>query len=190
MAVFRCMVVCLLRMLFLFCVLFKGLVIFLFLALGVGFYTLIERKVLGYIQVRKGPNKVGIVGLPQPLSDALKLFLKEVSNISLSNKLVYIFSPVFAVVVMFVLWGLYVSSYGLVSFKLGILFFLCVSSLNVYTVLMSGWSSNSKYALLGAVRSVAQTISYEVTMALILILVIFTSVSFDFVGIAAGQSVF
>lgn len=90
-------------MLFLVCTFFKSLIIFLFLALGVGFYTLMERKVLGYIQVRKGPNKVGIVGLPQPLSDALKLFLKETSNISLSNKLVYVFSPVFAVVVMFVL---------------------------------------------------------------------------------------
>lgn len=177
-------------MLFYLCIFLKSLLVFLFLALGVGFYTLIERKVLGYIQLRKGPNKVGIVGLPQPLSDALKLFIKESSQVYFSNKLVYLLRPVFAVVIIFVLWGLYVSSYGLSCFKLGLLFFLCVSSLNVYTVLLSGWSSNSKYSLLGAVRSVAQTISYEVTMALILILIIFSGLRFDFVGISASQSVF
>lgn len=165
----------------------KRVLISLCVALGVGFYTLLERKVLAYIQVRKGPNKVSFVGLPQPLSDALKLFVKEMSEVGLSNKFFYILSPVLAIVVMLSLWVLYVSDYGVLFFKLGVLFFLCVSSLNVYTVLLSGWSSNSKYALLGAVRAVAQTISYEVRMALVLIFVLFTRVSFNFVRLALSQ---
>lgn len=116
----------------------KGVLISLCVALGVGFYTLLERKVLRYIQIRKGPNKVGFVGLPQPLSDALKLFVKEISEVGLSSKFFYIFSPVSAVFLMLFLWVLYMSEYGVLYFKLGVLFFLCVSRLNVYTVLLAG----------------------------------------------------
>lgn len=116
----------------------KALVVCICVALGVGFYTLVERKVLSYIQLRKGPNKVGIAGLPQPLADALKLFSKEGVQISFINKFIYVASPVFAVVFMLLLWGLYVSSFSSAVFKLGVLFFLCVSRLNVYTVLFSG----------------------------------------------------
>jgi len=116
----------------------KGVVLFLCVALRVGFYTLVERKVLAYIQIRKGPNKVGYVGLPQPLSDALKLFMKESSEVVWSNKFIYLFSPFLSLVIMLVLWFLYISDYGLGYFKLGLLFFLCVSRLNVYTILLSG----------------------------------------------------
>lgn len=116
----------------------KVLILCLCVALGVGFYTLVERKVLSYIQLRKGPNKVGIIGLPQPLADALKLFSKEGVQVSFINKFIYVIRPVFAVVFMLLLWGLYVSSFSRVVFKFGVLFFLCVSRLNVYTVLFSG----------------------------------------------------
>ena len=166
----------------------KGVFIGLCVALGVGFYTLLERKVLGYIQMRKGPNKVGVIGFPQPLADALKLFVKETSKIVLSNKIIYLLSPVCALLVMLSLWGLYISSYGVVCFKLGILFFLCVSRLNVYTVLLSGWASNSKYALIGAVRSVAQAISYEVRIALVLIVVLLMRGTFDLMKLSNSQT--
>lgn len=157
----------------------KGLILCLCVALRVGFYTLVERKVLSYIQTRKGPNKVGYAGLPQPLSDALKLFMKESSEVVWSNKIIYLIRPFFSLLIMFVLWFLYISRYGLGYFKLGLLFFLCVSRLNVYTILLSGWSSNSKYALLGGVRAIAQTISYEVSMGLLLIVILLLGCRFN-----------
>ena len=161
---------------------------FVCIALAVGFFTLLERKILGYIQIRKGPNKVGFVGIPQPLCDAMKLFVKESSEIVWSNKFIYFFRPVLSIVIMFFLWLLYSSMFfGVVCFKLGVLFFLCVSRLNVYSVLLSGWSSNSKYALLGSIRAVAQTISYEVRMGLILIVILFFVMRFDFVSINSSQ---
>merc|ERR1711860_466576 len=128
-----------------------------------------ERKVLGYIQLRKGPNKVGIAGLPQPLADAVKLFVKEQNKPSLMNKWPFLFAPVFSLILALGLWVLYPSSSFYFFFSYGILFFIAISSLTVYGTLVAGWSSNSKYALLGALRAVAQTISYEVRMVLILL---------------------
>jgi len=166
----------------------KALIMALAVALGVGFYTLLERKVLSYIQTRKGPNKVGLAGVPQPLSDAAKLFIKENIQINASNKLIFVLSPVIAVAIMLSLWSVYPSGYGQRKFPLGVLFFLCVSRLNVYTVLLSGWASNSKYALLGAIRAVAQTISYEVSMALILLALLLSRQSFNLKDIAYAQA--
>jgi NADH-quinone oxidoreductase subunit H len=160
-------------------IIIKILVIVVPLLLGVAYLTFAERKVIGYIQVRIGPNRVGFKGLLQPIADLIKLLHKEIIIPTRSNKYLFIIAPLFALTPALAGWAVvpFQQYIVLANINAGVLYLFAMSSLGVYGILIAGWASNSKYAMLGALRSAAQTVSYEIAMG------------FGFVGVllAAGS---
>lgn len=169
---------------------FFYLQVVVFILIAVAFLTLLERKTLGYAQFRKGPNKLGFGGLVQPFADAIKLFSKEEVFMVGNNFLLFFVSPFFSFFVRLSLWYGVVSLNGFRDFKLSILFFLACISVSVYGMILSGWSSNSKYALLGALRAVAQTISYEIVLSFSFVFFCFFFVSYNLLDLFVFQVFF
>lgn len=159
------------------------------LLISVAYFTIAERKIMGAIQRRRGPNVVGFIGLLQPLADGLKLFVKETTFPTSANTVIFLMAPSLAFILSLIGWVAVPLSEGVVicDLNLGVFYLFAISAFNVYSLLFAGWSSNSKYAYLGALRSAAQMISYEISLSFIALDILICSGSFNFTNIVLAQ---
>nr|AXI98531.1 NADH dehydrogenase subunit 1 [Pseudoniphargus brevipedunculatus] len=171
-------------------VILSYMILLIMVLVSVAFVTLMEQKILAGSQIRVGPNYVGAWGMLQPFSDAVKLFTKEGLVLSKSNFLVYWISPVIGLGLALFLWCVFPFLEGGIEFSYGLLFFICISGLSVFPILGSGWSSNCKYSMLGSLRSVAQMVSYEISLAMIILSLVWLSGSFNLKEIMLSQVYF
>lgn len=160
--------------------------------LAVAYVTIVERKVLGSLQRRVGPNSVGVLGLLQPFSDALKLILKETIIPSQANKVIFILAPVSTLVFSLLGWAIIPYGFGLTvsDYSMGIFYSMALSSLGIYGILLSGWSANSKYAFLGSLRSSAAMVSYELILSSTILIIIFIVGSLNYFKVVESQQAF
>ncbi len=177
------------QIIFIIYILIKILIIVLPMLIAIAYLTLIERKVISAIQRRKGPNIVGFFGLLQPFADALKLMIKETILPSIANRVIFLIAPIITLGLSLMSWVVIPLDKGIVlsDINLGILYIFAVSSLGVYGIIISGWSSNSRYAFLGALRSSAQMVSYEVSIGLIIMSILLNVSSINLTKIVYYQ---
>ena len=168
------------------------ILIIIFVLLSVAVFTLVERKIMGLIQRRRGPNVVGFFGILQPFADGIKLFLKECIIPSRANRLVFIFAPILALSISFLVWLVIPLWFqeSIISFDVSILYILALLSLNSYSIVLGGWASNSKYAFLGAIRGTAQMISYEIAMGLNLFGIVLNHSSLSLDVVSSEQCIY
>ena len=171
-------------------ILLKILIVLVPLIIGIAYFTFIERKIIGYMQLRIGPNRVGPFGLLQAIVDVGKLLLKEIIVPTKSNTYLYLLAPILSIAPALIAWSVipFMEGFAIADLNLGLLFLLAMTSLGVYGVILAGWASNSKYAFLGAIRSAAQVISYEIAMSFCLVGVVMCAKSLNLGDIVRAQS--
>jgi len=170
--------------------LIKIMVLVVPLMLGVAYLTYAERKIIGWMQVRIGPNRVGFQGLLQPIADAVKLLMKEIIIPSGANKGLFILGPILVIAPALAAWAVipFTDTLVLANINAGLLYVMAITSMGVYGVIIAGWASNSKYAFLGAMRSAAQIVSYEIAMGFALVGVLMAAQSLNLIDIVQGQA--